>query len=73
MGDHKITWSVGWRNMSANSFNGWATPAFDKERQLPTVEISDLTAMARGANGTGETYESLFRHLWALLIDQIER
>ena len=72
MGDHHITWSVGWRNTSSNSFNGWATPTFDKERGVPTVEISDFN-MSRRSDAFDGSYEAFFSLLWDLVIDQVER
>lgn len=71
MGDDKITWSVGWRTSSGNSFNGWATPVYDNERAQTVLEVSNFAAIGRDQPEGSE--DGLFRLLWDLLIDQVER
>lgn len=73
MSDDQITWSVGWRTTSGNSFNGWATPTYDKERSETVVEINNFAAMTGRQDTADGSPEALFRLLWDLLIDQIER
>lgn len=72
-GDDQIVWSLGWRNYSSNSFNGWASPKFDKDRGQSTIDISDFGSMLHGERGPGSSYDDFFQHLWGLLIEQIER
>ncbi len=64
---------LGWRNHSSNSFNGWATPKFDKDRGQAIIDISDFGSMLHGEPSPGSSYDDFFQHLWGLLIEQIER
>lgn len=73
MGDDHITWAIGYRNMSENSHNGWAVPEFDKEQGAAYLNINDLTMMLSGGQNPHADAEGLFEHLWALLIEQVER
>ena len=72
MGDDHITWAVGARNLSDSSYNGWATPEFDKERGAGYINISDLSMMMTSERSPHVDAEGLFGHLWSLLIEQIE-
>lgn len=73
MGDDHITWTVGTRNLSDNSSNGWASPKFDKEAGVAYMDISDLSRMMTSQENPHTDPEGLFEHLWGLLVDQIER
>jgi hypothetical protein len=72
-GDDQIVWSLGWRNHGANSFNGWATPKFDKDRGRAIIDISDFNSTLHGEPNAGSSYDEFFQHLWELLIEQIEQ
>lgn len=74
LGDDKITWSEGSRNLgSASSFNGWATPEYDKDRAAPVVRVSDLNGYVRGGGEGAGSYEEFFELLWGKVVTQIEQ
>jgi hypothetical protein len=73
MGDDHITWSTGYSQFSSNSFNGWATPKFDKDRNEAIVEVNDIASLGRGPAEPVSTYQSFFDLLWGILVDQVER
>jgi hypothetical protein len=70
MGDDKITWLVGYRHFTTNSFNGFATPRFDKERGQAIVDVNDYSSF--GKETPGSTYDGFFDMLWGKLVDQVE-
>jgi TIR domain len=72
MGDDHITWSTNWR-ISSNSFNGWATPTFDKGSSESVIEVNDMAGMMTGNDGGARSYEAFFTLLWDRLIEQVER
>jgi len=71
-GDDKITWSIGYRNLSSG-INGWVTPTFDKERGMTVLDIQDFSMTHHGGSAENGTEEALFSFLWDKLIEQIER
>ncbi len=73
LGDDHITWSTNWRSGSSTSFNGWATPKFDKDRGLAVIEVNDMAGMVAGGADGDKSYEAFFALLWDKLIEQIER
>jgi TIR domain len=72
IGDDHITWSTNYTTSSSNSYNGWATPTYDKGREQALIEISDMTGMMTG-QGEGATYDEFVALLWERLIEQVER
>ena len=72
MGDDHITWSVGYSQFSSNSFNGWATPKFDRDRNEAIVEVNNIASLGGGHAEPDGTYQSFFDLLWGILVDQIE-
>jgi hypothetical protein len=70
MGDDHLTWSLSYRNPS-NSFNGWASPTYDKESGLTLMEVSDMANVGREDRRT--SYEGFFEILWDKVVDQVER
>lgn len=75
MGDDHLTWSVGLpRTMSGNSFNGWATPAFDRETGQSVIEVNDMASSFGGTQSRdgGLSYEAYFDLMWGKVIDQVE-
>ncbi len=75
MGDDHVTWSIGQRSYSPSSFNGWATPVWDRERDAAILKVNDLSGYASGGLdlGQGLTSEEFFLLFWNKMIDQIER
>ncbi len=72
IGDDRITWSIGYRNFTTNSYNGSATPRFDKENGRAVVDVNDYAGMFAGNRQTDDTYDGFFELLWGKLIAQIE-
>ncbi len=71
MGDDHLTWSVGYRSQS-NSWNGWASPTYDKESGESLIEVSDMANF--GSDGRGRmSNEGFFEVLWDKIVDQVER
>jgi hypothetical protein len=73
MGDDHITWSTNYSMGSSNSFNGWATPVFDKERGEALVEVSDMAHMMTSRDDGAVTYDEFVALLWERLVEQVER
>jgi hypothetical protein len=76
MGDDHLTWSVGIpSSFPSNSFNGWATLAFDREAGKPVIEVNDMASSYGGSGSAsgGQSYEAFFDFMWGKIVDQIER
>lgn len=76
MGDDHLTWSAGIpRTFSGNSFDGWATPKFDRDVGQPVIEVNDMASSfgEYGSANGGLTYENFFDLMWGKVIEQIER
>jgi len=72
MGDDQITWLIGYDNYSENSFHGWATPEYDKDRQTPVMAVTDFANFGSNSDH-GLTAEEFFQFLWDKMIDALER
>lgn len=66
MGDDKITWLAGYHHFTTNSFNGFATSRFDKERGQALVDVSDYSFLGNSGTSDG-TYDGFFNLLWGKL------
>jgi TIR domain len=73
MGDDHITWSTNYTTGGSSSFNGWATPAFDKDHSEAVVEVSDMAGVMTGQGEGAVIYDQFVALLWEKLIEQIER
>jgi hypothetical protein len=70
MGDDHITWSIDQRSYSANSFNGWATPKWDREQDMVVFEVFDMSG---GGNDRRLDAEAFFLLFWNRMIDRLEQ
>lgn len=72
MGDDHITWSVGYRSLSSNSWNGWGKPVYDVQQGKTVIEVSDLANF--GGSGSSQTdEEGFFTLLWDKIVEQVEQ
>ncbi len=73
MGDDHITWLEGRGRFSDGSSNGWATPQYDKDRQVAVVTVSDMGRFGGSEADKGLSSEEFFQFFWNSLIDHLER
>lgn len=74
LGDDKITWHEGYQDFGgSSSFNGWATPIYDKESGTAALNVSDLNGFMRGSGNGILSYDDFFDLLWDKVIKQVEQ
>lgn len=72
MGDDHITWLLGRDRFSDNSFNGWATPQYDTDRQAAVMRVNDMAHLGADAD-RGMSPDEFFQFFWEKMIDDLER
>jgi hypothetical protein len=72
-GDHRLTWSIDQPSYSANSYNGWATPIWDREQDTAAIQVTDMALGGRLDDDQSVSPQGFFLHFWDRMIDQIER
>jgi hypothetical protein len=73
-GDHRLTWSLDHRGYSPNSYNGWATPAWDRDRDMAVIQVNDMaTSGGRQDLERGIGAQEFFMLFWNRMIDRLEQ
>jgi len=70
-GDDKLTFAVNQRGYS-NAINGYATPFFDKEAQLPKLRVLNFSILPHSVQETDFAKEELFEILWGAMVDRLQ-
>lgn len=73
LGEDHITWSIGKGSYSANTFNGWAAPEWDRQRDMAVLKVNDLASFSGGELGQSVSAHELFLLFWDKMIDTLER
>ncbi len=75
-GDSSLNFVVGTHRTgsSGNSSNGYATPYFDREEQIPKLKMMDFSVFST-LGGSDRTYtkEEFFTALWDRIVEQLQR
>ena len=75
-GDSSLNFVVGGNRMGlggGNSSNGYATPYFDRDAQVPKLKMMDFSVFSSmGRSDVTYTKEELFTTLWDRIIEQLE-
>ncbi len=75
-GDNSLNFVIGTRRTGSggNSSNGYATPYFDLEAQIPKLKMMDFSVFSSiGSSDRTYTKEEFFTALWDRIVEQLQR